>query len=213
MDTEKKEKKPVLQGDFTYPDYAAAELARIEKDKIDRLEGQINYEKPGVVFALYNKALENHVFQTPEGFAFLYKLRAYLQDHANEIGQEIPGIPSGLLVTEDRQALKEARQLLSKSEKEQAKYRSRSLTQWIVIAFLAAALLAMLIAAGLSDSPNILNYENALQNRYADWHEELSERERAVREREKELGITREDREEEDREAPEPLGGLFQNDR
>lgn len=215
MKTGKEEKKPISQGYFTYPDYAVAELARIEQEKIVRLESQMNYDKPKVVFALYKKALDNHVFQTPEGFAFLYKLRSYLQEHQSEIGEEIPGIPAGLLMSENRQALQETQAELSGARQAQAKYRTRSQLQWIVIAFLAVALVAMLIVAGLSESPNILNYEKALQNRYADWHTELSERESAVRERERELGITHTDRDtekEEEEEAGNPFGNLFQND-
>jgi flagellar capping protein FliD len=38
-------------------------------------------------------------------------------------------------------------------------------------------------------TPNILNYEKALQNRYAEWNQELSDREEAIREKEKELLI------------------------
>ena len=190
MNTGKEKTQQVLQGNFTYPDYATAELGRIEQEKIVRLESQINYDKPKVVFALYKKALDNHVFQTPEGFAFLYKLRTYLSAHQNEIGEEIPGIPAGLLMSEDKKALAETEALLAKTQTARDKYRSRFQLMGIVIGFLAVALIAMLFMAGMSDSPNILNYEKALQNRYADWQEELSERESAIRERERELNIS-----------------------
>jgi len=189
MNTGIKEEKTILQGNFTYPDYATAELGRIEQEKIARLESQMNYDKPKVICALYKKALENQVFQTPEGFVFLCKLRDYLVSRQAEIGEEIPGIPSGLLMGEDKKTLAATEAQLKKTEKERAGYRSRTQTLAIVIAFLAVALIAMLVAAGLSDSPNILNYEKALQNRYAGWQEELSERESVVRERERELGI------------------------
>ena len=35
--------------------------------------------------------------------------------------------------------------------------------------------------------PTILNYEKALQNRYASWEQELNDRENAVREKERQL--------------------------
>jgi hypothetical protein len=40
-----------------------------------------------------------------------------------------------------------------------------------------------------SDSDNILNYKTNVTNRYSAWDEELTEREKAVREAEKRLGI------------------------
>lgn len=36
---------------------------------------------------------------------------------------------------------------------------------------------------------NILNYENAILNKYAAWEQELTAREQAVREKEQESGI------------------------
>ena len=39
------------------------------------------------------------------------------------------------------------------------------------------------------NNPNILNYQNAVLNKYASWEQELMEREQAVREKEQELGI------------------------
>ncbi|MEE5990756.1 MAG: hypothetical protein V3G41_08765, partial [Lachnospiraceae bacterium] len=69
-------------------------------------------------------------------------------------------------------------------------FRKSKLTRDIIIVFLAACILAMLVISGLSDTPSILNYENELQDKYADWETELNERESAVRAKEKELGIT-----------------------
>lgn len=43
----------------------------------------------------------------------------------------------------------------------------------------------MFAIAMKSDSPNILNYETAVVNKYALWEQELSEREQAVREKER----------------------------
>ena len=54
---------------------------------------------------------------------------------------------------------------------------------------LVIAIIAMLVITLSSDQPNILNYETALQNRYSTWEQELTERERAVREKEDSLGI------------------------
>ena len=54
---------------------------------------------------------------------------------------------------------------------------------------LIAAVIAMFVITLKSDQPNILNYETALINRYSEWEEELSVRENALREKERELKL------------------------
>ena len=54
---------------------------------------------------------------------------------------------------------------------------------------LVVAVCAMFGIASKSDNPNIINYENAVVNKYASWEQELSEREQVIREKERELGI------------------------
>ena len=54
------------------------------------------------------------------------------------------------------------------------------------------AIIAMFTITLESDNPNVLNYERALTDRYASWEQELTEREQAVRQRERELQIEEE---------------------
>ena len=63
-------------------------------------------------------------------------------------------------------------------------------------------MIAMLIIAGVSDNPNILNYERVLQDRYAEWEMELNEREAKIREKERSLQIVPEVEETEGSENP-----------
>ena len=51
------------------------------------------------------------------------------------------------------------------------------------------AIIAMFVITLNSDQPNILNYEKNIQNKYATWEQELTQREQAVREKERELHI------------------------
>ena len=57
---------------------------------------------------------------------------------------------------------------------------------------LVLAIAAMFMITLRSDNPNVLNYERALTDKYASWEQELTERERAVREKELELQIENE---------------------
>ena len=57
---------------------------------------------------------------------------------------------------------------------------------------LVLAIAAMFMITLRSDNPNVLNYERALTDKYASWEQELTERERAVREKELELQMENE---------------------
>ena len=54
---------------------------------------------------------------------------------------------------------------------------------------LVVCVVAMFAMALTSDSPTIVDYQSKLLNRYASWEQELTEREKAVSEKERELGI------------------------
>ena len=49
--------------------------------------------------------------------------------------------------------------------------------------------IAMFVITLTGNNPTILNYEQKLQNKYAGWEQELTERENAVREKERELSL------------------------
>ena len=70
---------------------------------------------------------------------------------------------------------------------EQGKKRLR--ISLIVNLFLAVLVAGMMIITLTSDQPNIVNYENKIVDKYAQWQQELEEREQAVREKEQELQI------------------------
>ena len=47
----------------------------------------------------------------------------------------------------------------------------------------------MVIITLMDSNPNILNYENRIVDRYAEWERELEEREQNIKEREQELNL------------------------
>lgn len=48
-------------------------------------------------------------------------------------------------------------------------------------------IIMMLIISIMSDSPNIINYRNVIQNEYSDWEQKLKEKEKELNDREKEI--------------------------
>lgn len=187
----------IEQGFFSYPDVVSAEAAVTERDKIRRLERQLDYRRPQLVYTLYVKALEGNVFHTAEGYSYLLHIREYLENNRENINGEIPGLPSDLL--QDNTELKETTSRYNELKDTMRRMRAdlkrqrtgRSISH-IVIVFLLIAVIAMLAIAGVSDNPNILNYERVLQDRYAEWEMELQQREQVVREKERALNIENE---------------------
>lgn len=59
----------------------------------------------------------------------------------------------------------------------------------ILNVLLVVAVIAMFVMTLISDSPNVLNYRTAILNEYSSWQQDLLERERIVREKERELKI------------------------
>ncbi|MBR3307031.1 MAG: hypothetical protein IKI75_07255 [Lachnospiraceae bacterium] len=177
----------IEQGYFSFLTVEGAEAAVTEAEKIKRLEKQLDYGKPGMVLALYKKAVEGRVFSTPEGFAYLLKLREYLKKNAPE--ENVPGIPVEVFTGEDKERAEKARAEEKIAALKEANHvlRTGRVTQRIIIVFLGIGIIIMMVIATLSDSPNILNYERVLQDRYSSWEQELKDREESVRERELEL--------------------------
>ena len=68
-----------------------AELAKTEMDKIAYLEKRMRYDYPESVLSIYNKAIENGIFQTPVGFQYLQKLKGFLVEQ--NMASRAKGIP------------------------------------------------------------------------------------------------------------------------
>lgn len=73
---------------------------------------------------------------------------------------------------------------MPKKKQEKASGQPRLMMYSVILnILLAMAVAAMFAIAVNGKSPNILNYEKAITNRYASWEQELTERENAVREK------------------------------
>ncbi len=187
----KEEEKPsrIDQGLYTFEYAAEAEDARIEAERIKRLEKQLDYSKPALILAFYKKALEGRVFKTVEGYYYLVGMRRYLEERKEDLGAYIPCIPSDYMSERAhfRIITDELKDNLKNEKKRRKKYQHDLVNLRIVIVFLVVALIAMLVIALVSDNPNILNYERVLQDKYSAWELDLKEREDIIRQKELEL--------------------------
>ena len=180
--------------EFTFDGFVFAnkddlELAKAEKKKVDYITAHTDMNNQTMVRGIYEKAIETKTFQTPIGLNFLYALR---QKMLAGIYKEEEITPIPLYTTFRRIDFKEPtriKQRLTAAQKKELslkqKYRNMSL-----IAIILFVLVVLMLGITMSGpSINALNYREAVTNEFAAWEQELTERENAIRERERELGI------------------------
>lgn len=167
-----------------------ARLAEAELKKIEYLEARIDYSMPESILLVYEKSIHERLFRTPVGIAYLKGQRDFLLERPEIPAEKVPDIElyttfNGEIRASGRQVKRRVR---TAEEKDGLKYRFR--ISVILNVLLALTIMAMFVIVLKSDNPNVLNYKRTITNQYAAWEQELTERERAVREKERELGET-----------------------
>ena len=166
-----------------------AQQAQLEKKKADYFDGKLNGKNAESVLAVYDKILDERVFITPIGWSYLRKLQKELLLQGVD-KERIRPIPMYVTFSHKEESTMEA--LVRERVKPSVKIssdRKKLRTSVIVNLFLAILVIAMFAITLKSDNPNILNYKNAIVNQYASWEQELSEREKQLRQKENELGL------------------------
>lgn len=183
-----KNEEELIVGGYRFGTAADAETARMEEKKIANVEQHLDYHKPQNVLLVYNKAIDNRVFQTPVGMAFLQRMQTQLVRCGvpQEKIRPIPLYTTFSNKTENNNSIR--REITARAPKEE--FKGRFTVSVCINVLLALALAAMVILSYESNVPNIVNYKTAIENEYADWEQQLMQRENAVREAERSLGIS-----------------------
>lgn len=161
-----------------------AALARTEEQKIELIDKKINYSNPDEMLLVYHNAIEQRAFFTPIGIHFLYELRSkILKAGINE--DTVKAIP---MPTVFAKGLKD-KEIIPKKKPVSQNNKNRKLN--VISLILNGALIVLIIIMFSvllnAKNPNILNYKDNLENKYASWQEELKQKEADLREKEKEL--------------------------
>lgn len=168
-----------------------AQLARAEEQKIEYLEAHMDYSLPDSIRYIYEHTIQERLFRTPVGIHYLQKLRDFLLAQPGVEPGSIMDIP--LYMTFDgelREYAAPARERVVPSrKKDRDKEKNRFTLSVILNVLLVGAIIAMFYISYVSEQPNVINYERALTSKYASWEQELTERERVIRETERELKI------------------------
>lgn len=228
-------------GAFSYTSKEASDKALKEQNKIMKLESQMDYNNPKVVYSVYCKMIDKMVFETLEGITYLMHIQNYLFDNESFLPGPIPMIPSGIVANagilgninvpptqsennanannvskedsakdskkennknnnneadkdaiienhlETIKKLSDRNKALHLENKKLKNSSSNTIIYKIIIGFLIIIVGAMLVISLNSNSPNILNYRNEIQNEYSDWEQQLKDKENELNQRERAL--------------------------
>lgn len=175
-------------GGFSFYTEKDGKLAEAEQRKIEYLEARIDYTRPESILHVYDKTIQEQLFKTPVGLLYLKKLQDFLLKQPTIDPERVKAIPLYETYADPRSSSvidKPTPQAARKKEREKARFQ----ISLVLNILLALAICAMFVISFVSDHPNIYNYERVLQDRYASWEQDLTAREQAVREKERELNI------------------------
>lgn len=176
----------IVEG-FQFGTEQDANLAKNEKLRVERLEERLDYQSLETVYAVYKKAVENRVFKTPVGYEFLKKLQRILKENP-DFEYEVEEIPIQGVYSLRESANPTVERIKASQKKPKPAKKTVGLRASLFINVVLMLLIALMFYISMtSTNPTALNYERAVQNKYAEWERELSERESAVREKEREL--------------------------
>lgn len=181
----------IIKG-FLFMDEKTAEQARREAAGIDYIKENTEMENPEIVLQLYQKLMKEKLFETPVGIGFLKELRDFLMAVPSMKSLELEPISTEAFYreTEVRDIRREKIAEQNKTENKAGLVKKRFRISLFMNLFLLIVVIGMLVITMTSDRPNIVNYENKLVDKYAQWQQELKEREQTVRQKEIELEIT-----------------------
>lgn len=186
MDT----KQNLSVGGYVFYTERDAALAEAELKKIDYVEARVDYNNPESILKIYTKMVDERIFKTPIGLQYLNKIREYLLQSPEIDPEDVTEIRlytnfgSGV-----RDKGEQVQNRIKRIEKNRDEVKDKLTVSIILNVLLVGAIVVMFLITLKSDNPNIINYKKAITNQYASWEQELTEREEAIREKEKELSV------------------------
>lgn len=188
---------PYEAGGFAFSDKKMMEKAVKEEEGIRYIKKSADMKNPQMIYELYCQIVRQRIFETPVGFAFLYDLQEYLKTNPSILNEDIPSIPvtgyrqDAFNGTEGKERPKEAvktkTKVIHKKIEKNVDYKPWFRTSVTISIILLLIVIGMFVVTATSDNINIINYENAIIEKYENWETQLNEREERLIEREKEL--------------------------
>ncbi len=172
---------------FFFQNNEDADLAKEEIKKIKYISEKLDMNNSEAVLTIYNKMLKSNIFLTPVGYGYLRELQSTLYKCTEVPDDQIGDIPvriSYAAALKQKNMGSDTENELTLPPKKKKDFKREYKGSLFVNAVLVLMLIAMFIIALNSNNPNILNYRTAIENEYAEWEQELTAREAALREKE-----------------------------
>lgn len=166
---------------YLFHEKSQAQQAEREVEGVEFVRERNNLDDPRTVLKVYNKIIEQQLFETPVGIEYLRELQSYLLAAPSIDRKLIRPIPVEPPIHE--------KQDTGKAGKKEKEGLGRFRTSLALNIILILAVIGMFAITMTSQHPTILNYEEQLLNKYAGWEQELDSREQVVKEKEQELNI------------------------
>ena len=174
---------------FIFANPQDVEVAKNEIKKIAYIEAHSDMTNVSMIKSIYEKAIESRSFQTPIGLEYMRELQKAIE--ASGIPEkDIKPIP--LYTTFKRLSLNDSepvKKRVTKAQKNEMTLKLKYRNAVIIASILGVLVIVMLMITLNGTTPNAMNYKNAVLNQYSSWEQELTRREAAVREKERELNI------------------------
>lgn len=156
---------------FEFESEEMALMAQKELQAVSYVKSKTRMDDPDMVLRLYKAMVEQNTFVTPVGMTFLGELQEYLYTIPYLKREDIPLIP-----------VKKQEVQQKKVEEKKDRYKPLfRVTLFFSIVFLIIIGAMFTITYVSGNNVNIINYENAIIDKYEKWESELKEREEAIK--------------------------------
>lgn len=177
--------KELIVGDYMFSTLEEANVAKLEMDKIEKLTEKLGDADDEMLYKVYNRSIEKNTFRTPVGLEFMKVLKKRLEK-SRKIKDDILPIPVSVNNLEIKEA-NDKQDDIKKVRDDARKFSTFFKWSLFVNAILVIVIIALFVITSTADNPNIINYENALIDKYSSWETELNEKDKELRAKEREL--------------------------
>ncbi len=171
--------KDLIVSDFAFSSLEEADSARVELEKIEKLNEKNVESDISLLYKVYVKSIEKNTFKTPVGLSYLYKIKKILDEDGTYETVPVP-VNNSLASRTSKEQKNEISILTSQINSKKKMFNWSLFVNFVLIVLV----ILMFYISSTSSSPNIINYQNVILDKYSAWEQELNEREQILNERE-----------------------------
>lgn len=185
--------KYIVMG-YEFDNKASADAAKNELEMISKIKSQGNMNNHKIALSVYNKLLEENLFQTPVGLEYMRSLQKELLAAKTIDKSEIKAIKINNEKSNEPQPEKKITEFsknTDKNKKDAQKYKEKFTGSLIVNIVLILVIAAMFLIVKYTHRFDEQAHRERIENEYIAWENDLKERESHIQQWELEHGRNR----------------------